>query len=355
MKYSLRNFAITFIISLVIFGAIAWGIVGSLKNMSEDILAGNVVNTDSGNEDGNHDHDDSNSDNVQDFKGKSFNFLAVGLDKMPGKESEIASSDDEEVEDFSKMEAIMLVRADKENKKFVFLSLPTDFVINFKGENMKLGELTKRLDINDGEQLKLLLNKISAITGLSVDYYAFIDMEAFVETIDNLGGITYNVPQDMTYDDAEQNLKINFRKNQKLTSGEDILNMLRFVTYNSVIESDESDNTDISKAKSENTRISLHMSFVNELFKKMLTAENIISVPIWVPDILKATLTNFSLDTVKENIDLIFSYKDYSNVNLTYSQGYINQLTSKYSDSEPNKELIKAAIARISAEIGKPV
>lgn len=346
MKYSLRNFAITFIISLVIFGAIAWGIVGSLKNMSEDILTSNVVNSDGDDDDVHQNNNDLSSDNTQDFKGNSFNFLAVGLDKMP-------TAGNEE-DDLSTMKAIMLVRADKENKKFVFLSLPTDFVINFKGENMTLGELTKRLDINDDEQRKLLLNKITAITGLSVDYYAFIDMATFVETLDNLGGITYNAPQDMEYEDEEQDLKIKFRKNQKLTSGEDILNMLRFVTYN---ESAETDNAefDLAKAKNENTRISLHMSFVNALFEKMLTAENLISVPIWVPDLFKATLTNFTLDVVKSNIDLIFSYKDYTTVNLTYSQGYINQPTARYSDSEPNKELIKAAIARISAEIGKPV
>lgn len=354
MKYSLRNFAITFIISLVIFGAIAWGIVGSLKNMSEDILTSNVVNSNGDGDDARQNNNDLLSDNTPDFKGNSFNFLAVGLDKMPTEDNEVESSVDGKKNDMTTMKAIMLVRADKENKKFVFLSLPTDFVTNFKGENMPLGELTKRLDINDDEQRKLLLNKITAITGLSVDYYAFIDMPTFVETLDNLGGITYNAPQDMEYEDEEQDLKIKFRKNQKLTSGEDILNMLRFVTYNDFTETDNAE-FDLAKAKNENMRISLHMTFVNTLFEKMLTAENLISVPIWVPDLFKATLTNFTLDVVKSNIDLIFSYKDYTTVNLTYSQGYINQPTARYSDSEPNKELIKAAIARISAEIGKPV
>jgi LCP family protein required for cell wall assembly len=355
MLYSLRNFAITFLISLIIFGAVAWGIVGSLKNMSEDILTGKVVNTD--NSDNNVPVDslnNKNDGNTPEFKGDTFNFLAVGLDKKPLTEKQIENlkAKDETENLFSTMEAIMLVRADKENRKFVFMSLPTDFVINYKGENVPLGKLTKILNINDEKQLEQLLAEITSLTGLCIDYYAFIDMDTFSETIDNLGGISYTVPQNMDYTDEESGLKIKFKQNEKLTTGSDILKMLRFVTYNPV-EKTENVNLDFEKARNESKRSALHMEFVNALFEKMLTVENIVSTPIWVPDLFKSTITNFGIDAVTENIDLIFSYKDYASVNFNYSQGYIDRVPSKYSDSEPNKELIKSAISRLSSEIGK--
>lgn len=359
MKYSLRNFALTFIISLIIFGAIAWGIVGALKNMSEDILTSTAVKTEDNPNNGliTGENNQNNQDEI-DFKGKTFNFLAIGLDKMPLTDSEIeklkSQKENENKEFFSSMEAIMLVRADKENRKFVFVSLPTDFIINYKGENLPLGQLTKKLNIRDPEQLQLLLNEVTSLTGLTINYYAFIDMEGFVDAIDNLGGIEYTVPQNMKYEDPEQNLVIEFRKNQKLTSGKDMLKMLRYVTYNSDTES-KNEEFDFTKARSETHRTALHMNFVNELFNKMLTVENLVFAPNWIPDLFKSTITNFTFEAVSQNVDLIFSYKDYSAVNLVYSQGYNNYIGDKYSDSEPNKELIKAAIARISTEIGKMV
>lgn len=353
MKYSLRNFALTFLISLVIFGAIAWVIVGSLKNMSEDILTGQVVNHDDS-PSAFEDKDKSDKTGETEFKGDTFNFLAVGLDTMPLSEKQLQKfSQDYEIP-YSSMEAVMLVRADKENKKFIFISLPTDFIINFKGENMPLGRLTQQLNINDPVQLSMLLGEITSLTGLQIDYYAFIDMNGFVETIDNLGGISYNVPVDMEYSDPEQNLEIKFKKNQKLTKGKDLIKMLRFVTYNNSAE-EENPEYNLSKSKSESSRTALHMNFVNSVFKKMLTAENIVSIPIWIPDLFKSTITNFGLDIVKENVDLIFSYKDYTSVSLAYSEGYINTISQRYSDSEPNKDKIKSSVAKISSEIGKMI
>ena len=353
MKYSLRNFALTFLISLIIFGAIAWVIVGSLKDMSEDILTGQVVNTD----DDPSDFVDKNSTEKEDevqFKGKSFNFLAVGFDKMPLTQKQLEAYGEDDEIPYSSMEAVMLVRADKEKEKFVFISLPTDFIINFKGENMPLGQLTKRLNVNDPEQLSLLLGEITSLTGLNIDYYAFIDMNGFVETIDNLGGINFTVPIDMEYSDPEQNLDISFKKNQRLTKGSDILKMLRFVTYNNTMATNNS-NFNLAKAKSEASRIALHMNFINAVFDRMLTAENIVSIPIWIPDLFKSTLTNFGLDIVKDNVDLIFSYKNYTTVNLAYSSGYINTVSQRYSDVEPNKEMIKSSVIKISSEIGKMI
>ncbi|MBQ9941105.1 MAG: LCP family protein [Clostridia bacterium] len=356
MKYWLRNFALTFLISLVIFGSIAWVVVGGLKDMSEDILTGEVIdNIDSPKN--NTDLPNNSEKNELEFKGKSFNFLAVALDKMPLSEKELEkwrnNPENEGLDEpYTLIEALMLVRADKENKKFIFISLPTDFIINFKGENMPLGNLSKKLNLNEKTQLDILCNEVTSLTGLSIDYYSVVDMTQFVDAIDRLGGFQFIVPQDMKYSDPEQNLNIDFKKGQKITKGEDFLKMLRFVTYNHS-EGTENNLFNLSKAKSETARNALHMEFVNMLFQKMLTADNMISVAIWIPELLRSSITNFTLDVVKDNIDLIFSYENYITENVTYSQNYINYINTKYSDSEPNKENIKVAIAKISSLLNK--
>lgn len=361
MKYALRNFGLTFLISLIIFGAIAWVIVGALKNMSEEILTGEVAVGSQPSHDASVDNNPNTPENAneKEFKGKSFTFLAVALDKMPMSEKELEkwrnnSANDGKSEPFSSVEALMLIRVDKENKRFVFLPLPTDFVINFKGENMPLGSITKRANITEKDNINILLNEVTSLTGLTIDYHAVIDMESFIEAVDNIGGFSYTVPCEMKYEDPEKGLKINFKKGQKLTKASDFLKAMQFVTYNKIeTENEKMTDFDLLRSKDEAKRNSVHIDFVNMVLEKMLTDDNMVSVAIWIPEIFKSTLTNFGLDAVKENIDLIFSYKDYAKERITYSSGYVNYVTVKYSDSEPNKDNIKVAIAQISAELNK--
>jgi len=361
MKYAFRNFGLTFLISLIIFGAIAWVIVGALKDMSVEILTGEVAVGTQPSHDSSVDdlNTPTDKENEKEFKGNSFTFLAVALDNMPMTKKELEkwrNNPDNENKDepFSSVEALMLVRVDKENEKFVFMSLPTDFVINFKGENMPLGNITKRVNIVEKGNINVLLNEVTSLTGLTIDYHAVIDMDNFVEAVDSIGGFSYNVPCDMKYEDPEKNLKINFKKGQKLTKASDFLKAMQFVTYNEIeTENEVLTDFDLLRAKDEAKRNSVHIDFVNMVFEKMLTDDNMVSVAIWIPEIFKSTLTNFGLDAVKENIDLIFSYKDYKKESITYSENYVNYVTSKYSDSEPNKDNVKVAIARISAELNK--
>lgn len=360
MKYALRNFGLTFLISLIIFGTIAWFIVGAWKSMSEEILTGEVVvGTQPSHGTTIDDIDSESNDSETEFMGNSFTFLAVAMDKMPISEKELQKWRDDpdnegKDEPYSSVEALMLIRVDKENEKFIFMSLPTDFIINFKGENMPLGNITKKVNITENSNINVLLNEVTSLTGLTIDYHAVIDMEKFVETVDNIGGFTYTVPVEMKYEDPIKNLTINFKKGQKLTKASDFLKALQFVTYNEIDTKDEPlSDFDLLRAKDENKRIGVHIDFVNMIFDKMLTDDNMVSVAIWIPEIFKSTYTNFGLDVVKENIDLIFSYKKYAKERVTYSNNYINYINSKYSDSEPNKDNIKASIAQIASAFGK--
>lgn len=361
MKYSLRNFGLTFLISLIIFGAIAWVIVGALKDMSEEILTGEVATGTQPSSDSNLTKVPSSNDNKEEkeFKGTSFNFLAVALDKMPLTEKELQKwrnrSENKDKDDpFSSVEALMLIRVDKENEKFIFMSLPTDFIINFKGENMPLGNITKRVNLAEKDSIDILLNEITSLTGLAIDYYAVTDMENFVDTVDSIGGFTYSVPAQMKYEDPEKNLKINFKKGEKLSKASDFLKAMQFVTYNEIgTESEDLTEFDLLRSKDESKRNAVHIDFVNMIFDKMLTDDNMVSVAIWIPEVFKNTLTNFTLDIVKNNIDLIFSYKNYEKERVTYSSNYINYITGKYSDYEPNKDNIKVAIANVSSSFHK--
>lgn len=51
------------------------------------------------------------------------------------------------------------------------------------------------------------------------------------KVIDIIGGISYMVPTDMTYNDESQDLSISLKKGQQTLSGDKALQMLRYCSY----------------------------------------------------------------------------------------------------------------------------
>jgi LCP family protein required for cell wall assembly len=55
--------------------------------------------------------------------------------------------------------------------------------------------------------------------------------DAFRETIDALGGVEFDVPQNMNYDDPQQGLSIHLKKGYQLLDGDKAEQLVRFRNY----------------------------------------------------------------------------------------------------------------------------
>ena len=66
------------------------------------------------------------------------------------------------------------------------------------------------------------------ILGYRVDSYALFDVEVFVELIDAMGGIDFDVPVDMDYDDPGQDLSIHVQKGYQHLNGYQTMGVFRF-------------------------------------------------------------------------------------------------------------------------------
>src|SRR5690606_7603960 len=93
------------------------------------------------------------------------------------------------------------------------ISIPRDTKVIVNGKNAKINAM-----IGIGGE-ELVISKVQTITGLYVDYFITIDLEAFQKIVDELGGIEIYVPFDMIYDDPEQNLHINLKKGLQVLDG----------------------------------------------------------------------------------------------------------------------------------------
>ena len=116
-----------------------------------------------------------------------YTFLLAGLD-------EISNSTD----------TIMVVRLDTKQHKLDVVSIPRDTIINVDWWiERKLNTVYAASINNGGPGIDYLSMHIRWLTGFDVDYYAIVSLDVFVDVIDAIGGIWFDVPEEMHYGDYE--------------------------------------------------------------------------------------------------------------------------------------------------------
>ncbi len=134
------------------------------------------------------------------------NILVVGVDK-----------------DGIRSDVNMLVSINEKEKTVNLLSIPRDTRVKIEGGYAKINAC---LGKEDGEAL--LVDTVRNLTGMPVHSFCKINFEGVRNVIDLLGGVEYNVPIDMDYDDPAQDLHIHLKKGLQTLDGADAEGLLRF-------------------------------------------------------------------------------------------------------------------------------
>ena len=116
---------------------------------------------------------------------------------------------------------------------------------------------------------ELLASTVSEQLGIPVDYTVCVNLQGFTALVDAIGGVDFEVPINMDYDDPIQGLSIHFKKGMQHLSGADALRVVRF-----------RHNSDGTGYGSEDLgRMQTQQKFLKAVAKKMLSFENLISNP----------------------------------------------------------------------------
>ena len=139
-----------------------------------------------------------------------YNILVVGTD-----------------DDGVRTDTIMIARLNVQDHTVALLSVPRDTVIT---GNYAVPKINGVYGINGrGEKgLAALKSKLSQLLGFEVDGYAMVNLNAFVELVDLVGGVEFDVPMDMHYDDPTQDLFIHLNKGIQVLDGEHAMQLVRF-------------------------------------------------------------------------------------------------------------------------------
>ena len=168
----------------------------------------------------------------------------------------------------------MLMRFDAVNKTVDIVSLPRDTLMS---NGHKLNS-----SYNNGGTEKLRSN-IEDMLGVPVDFYVSVDLKGFIALINQIGGVDFDVPEDMDYDDPYQDLHIHFKKGLQHLNGQQAMEVVRFRHNN--------DNTGYG-GQQDLGRIGTQQAFLKTVAQKLMKLEN---VPAMAETFLKYVKTDLTL------------------------------------------------------------
>lgn len=128
-------------------------------------------------------------------------------------------------EDGTRTDVLMTVTLDTVNGSIKMLSIPRDSMVR---ANTSTGVRKINSAFGTKRGIEATKEAVARITGYYVNRYVIVDLDGFVELIDAVGGVWYDVPRDMYYKDPTQDLYIDLKKGYQLLDGEKAIQLVRF-------------------------------------------------------------------------------------------------------------------------------
>ncbi|MFP4812347.1 LCP family protein [Mammaliicoccus sciuri] len=202
----------------------------------------------------------------------------------------------------SRTDAMIYTTFNRDKKQIRMVSIPRDTLSYIPA--VKYYDKITHAHAIDGPEGSM--ESVESTLNVPVDYYARITMEAFVEVVDELGGIEYNVPFDLNEPNTEDKGRIKVKKGKRNLSGDEAL---------AVVRSRKQD-SDLERGKRQ-------MEMIKAIIKKAQETNSINKLD----DLVKIVGKN-----AKHN----FSFEDIQNLATTYSSSKVKIKTEQVTGTDAN-------------------
>lgn len=200
---------------------------------------------------------------VPERRKKVYTCLIFGLDKGNGN-----------------TDTIMVASFDVPNKKIGLMSIPRDTVVS-KDRSAAQNKINAAYSRNGVEELDAELEEL---LGIPIDYYVKIKLSAFKKLVNAVGGVWFDVPVKMDYDDPVQELSIHLEKGYQLLNGEQAMGLVRYRQNNEHVGYG-----DVGRANTQ-------QAFMTAMLSQVLSGADLDSVPELVDILLNYVETDASLN-----------------------------------------------------------
>ena len=191
-------------------------------------------------------------------------------------------------------DTILLFTFDTKNKTLKALSIPRDTMINTSASSKRINSVYARnrgsSDLPEAERVKrgmtALKQEVSKITGVYPDFYVFLEWDAVGELVEALGGVYFDVPFDMDYDDPYQDLHIHQKAGYRKLNGDDAMQVVRWRKNNT-----GSSGGDVA-------RIKVQQAFLSAVLDQCLQPSTLLKAPSLAQIFLDNVETDLSIGNI---------------------------------------------------------
>ena len=259
-----------------------------------------------------------------------YTFLLVGEDTSSGS-----------------TDTIMLVSYDVANQAVNFLSIPRDTMVNVSWDIKRVNSVYSAKE-SSGGGIEGLKTQVSYLTGVTPDFYVMVEWEAVGRVVEALGGVWFDVPFTMNYDDPYQDLHIHQEKGYRLLDGEDAMEVVRW--------RQNSDGTNYG----DTTRVEVQQAFLKAVAAQCLKLENWTKVSAFADILFENVETDIPLNNILwfaqqamgldvENVQFFTMPGDLNSY--AWSRTYHNNQSYAFADPAGMAELINQHFNPYTREI----
>lgn len=166
-------------------------------------------------------------------------------------------------QDGTRTDTLMLLTADRSNGMLSLVSIPRDTLVN---GSYNIPKINSVYGANNGgaEGIEMLMTRVAECIGFRPDGYILIQMSGLEALVDTMGGVTFDVPVDMYYNDPTQDLFINLTAGRQTLSGKEAMGVLRYRA---------------GYADADLGRVQVQRSFLSAAIDQLISLEGIAKAP----------------------------------------------------------------------------
>ena len=192
-------------------------------------------------------------------------------------------------------DTIMVASYNPNTQKATLLSIPRD---TYTGNTPSRATAYEKINsvYSRHEDPQDVLDEVNEITGLDLKYYIIVKTEGFIKLVDAIGGITFDVPIDMDYDDTSQDLHIHLKAGVQELDGDKAEQLVRFRHNN--------DGTSYPEEYGDNDtgRMRTQREFIMAVIQQTAKVENIFKLGQILEVAEENVITNVDFNVAKDYI-----------------------------------------------------
>ncbi len=157
------------------------------------------------------------------------------------------------------------------------------------------------------------------LDGVNVDRYVMVDFKGFRDIIDAIGGVEYDVPINMNYDDPVQDLHIHLDKGLQTLDGEKAEMFVRF----------RQNNDGTGYPMGDTDRVKAQTGFIYAAIDQVTSMQNILKIPKLISIATENVKTNFSTAEMMKYAPMVLKVGR-ENINIMQLEGEPKYMMSPY-------------------------